>query len=75
MNHLLGAFPYLFPYGSGGFETNRPTPVSYIEHAQWAVRYADGRFARNVTFLSLVFNVIQKRQVCLGAELQVMFFS
>lgn len=73
VNHLLGAFPYLFPYGAGGFEIDRSSPVSYIEHAQWAVRYTDGRSARNITFLSLVLNVIQKRQVCLGSELQVMF--
>lgn len=71
INHLLGAFPYLFPYGTGGFETDRPIPVSYVEHACWAMRYVDGRFARNITFLCLVFNVLQKRQVCLGAELQV----
>lgn len=71
INHLLGAFPYLFPYGIGGFETDRQIPVSYVEHARWAIRYADGRFARNITFLCLVFNVLQKRQVCLGAELQV----
>jgi len=25
-NHLLGCFPTLFPYRTGGFETNRHTP-------------------------------------------------
>lgn len=70
-NHLLGAFPYLFPYGLGGFETKRDKNVSYAEHAAWALRYHDGRFSKNMTFISQVFNVLQKREVCRAAELQV----
>jgi hypothetical protein len=73
-NHLLGAFPYLFPYGRGGFETNRPYPVSYSDHAKWAIRYADKRFVKNMAFLSQIFGVQQKRMVCKAAELQVCLF-
>lgn len=29
-NHLLGAFPCLFPYGCGGFEVDRPRKVKFI---------------------------------------------
>jgi hypothetical protein len=40
-NHLLGSFPTLFPYGMGGFETNRSINVAYETHAKWAMLYAD----------------------------------
>jgi hypothetical protein len=70
-NHLLGAYPYLFPYGEGGFETERPRAVSYVEHARWALQYEDRRFSRHMSFIFQVFGVIQKRQVCRSAELQV----
>ncbi|KAJ7596468.1 hypothetical protein C8J56DRAFT_1040742 [Mycena floridula] len=32
-NHLLGCFPWLFPYGKGGFETARRIEVPYGKHA------------------------------------------
>ncbi|KIK32555.1 hypothetical protein CY34DRAFT_110924 [Suillus luteus UH-Slu-Lm8-n1] len=62
-NHLLGAFPYLFPYAAGGFEVQRPRPISYEAHAQWAMRYADRRYRKDFQFMFQVFGVIQKRQV------------
>ncbi|KAF9524532.1 hypothetical protein CPB83DRAFT_605549 [Crepidotus variabilis] len=43
-NHLLGCFPTLFPYGEGGFETDRPVNVSYEGHARWALAYHDRRY-------------------------------
>lgn len=70
-NHLMGAFPYLFPYGVGGFETKRKRNISYSEHSVWALRYHDGRFANNMSFMGQIFNVLQKRRVCRAAELQV----
>ena len=42
-NHLLGCFPSLFPYGRGGFETNRSTKVTYERHIKWALCYHDRR--------------------------------
>lgn len=70
-NHLLGAFPWLFPYGMGGFEVNRPIALSYEAHAKWALKYADGRFRKDLQFMFQVFGVIQKRQVCRSAAIQV----
>jgi hypothetical protein len=70
-NHLLGAFPCLFPYAAGGFEVQRPCQLSYEAHAQWAMRYADRRFRKDFHFMFQVFGVIQKRQVCRQAVLQV----
>ncbi|KAG1873908.1 hypothetical protein F4604DRAFT_1925483 [Suillus subluteus] len=50
-NHLLGAFPCLFPYGLGGFEVSRPRPVSYKSHAKWAMQYSDKRFRKDFHFM------------------------
>ncbi|KAG1779208.1 hypothetical protein EV702DRAFT_1195708 [Suillus placidus] len=70
-NHLLGAFPCLFPYAAGGFEVQRHRAVPYKIHAQWAMRYADRHFRKDMHFMFEVFGVIQKRQVCRQAVLQV----
>jgi hypothetical protein len=70
-NHLLGAFPCLFPYGMGGFEVQRPHPLSYELHARWSMRYADRRFRMDIQFMFQVFGVLQKRQVCRSAVLQI----
>ncbi|KAG1836945.1 hypothetical protein DFJ58DRAFT_718979 [Suillus subalutaceus] len=70
-NHLLGAFPCLFPYGLGGFEVSRPRPVSYEAHAKWAMQYGDKRFRKDFHFMFQVFGVIQKHQVCRSTVLQV----
>ena len=69
--HLLGSFPCLFPFGKGGFEVNRPNVVSYEAHARWAVRYADRRFSKDLHFIFQVFGVLQKRQLCAAAVLQI----
>ncbi|KAG1828766.1 hypothetical protein DFJ58DRAFT_737629 [Suillus subalutaceus] len=58
-NHLLGAFPCLFPYGMGGFEVNRPCSISYEDQAKWAMRYGDKRFRKDLYFMFQVFGVIQ----------------
>ncbi|KAH9033810.1 hypothetical protein EDB85DRAFT_1816708, partial [Lactarius pseudohatsudake] len=70
-NHLLGSFPCLFPYGLGGFEVDRPRKVSYQAHARRVLRYADKRFRKDLHFIFQVFGVIQKRQVCAAATLQM----
>lgn len=70
-NHLLGCFPVLFPYGQGGFEVERTVKVAYEEHARWALEYFDGRFRHDLQFVFQVFGVIQKRQICRSACLQI----
>lgn len=70
-NHLLGSFPWLFPYGKGGFEVNRPSKVSYEQHARWAIRYEDKRFCLDFHFIFQVFGVLQKRSLCAAATLQI----
>lgn len=70
-NHLLGAFPLLYPYAQGGIEVQRPIQVSYAEHARWALQYRDRRFRKDLHFVFEVFGVLQKRQVCNSASLQI----
>ena len=70
-NHLLGCFPTLFPYGLGGFEVPRIVDVPYETHIRWAIRYADKRFRRDYHFPFQVFGVLQKRQICRSAVLQI----
>jgi hypothetical protein len=62
-NHILGAFPVLFPYGLGGPEVDRPIPISYQSHAQWALQYEDRRFRYNHRYLFEVYGVMVKRMV------------
>ncbi len=70
-NHLLGAFPYLFPYGCGGFEVNRKQKVPYEVHSCWALQYADRRFRKDYHFVFQVYGVMHKRNICRSACLQI----
>ncbi|KAJ3574918.1 hypothetical protein NP233_g1427 [Leucocoprinus birnbaumii] len=70
-NHLLGCFPWLFPYGLGGFETERTVNVPYEVHARWALDYADSRFRNDYFFIPMVFGVIRKRDFAHAATLQM----
>ncbi|KAK0209650.1 hypothetical protein IW262DRAFT_1302105 [Armillaria fumosa] len=70
-NHLLSAFPVLIPYGIGGFETPRKVEVPYEVHAQWAMLYGDQRFRKDLHFIFQVFGVMQKRNICRSAVLQM----
>lgn len=62
-NHLLAAFPVLFPYGLGGFEVDREQAVSYEQHSRWALLYDDKRFRVDLQFVFQVFGVQMKWQV------------
>ena len=70
-NHLLGSFPCLFPYGMGGYEVQRAVKVTYEAHARWSLRYEDKRFRRDHHFMFQIFGVLQKRELCASACLQV----
>lgn len=69
-NHLLGCFPTLFPYGQGGIETVEDG-LPYETHIHWAMEYADKRFRKDFQFPFQVFGVIQKREVCRSAKIQM----
>lgn len=70
-NHIYGSFPVDFPFAAGGFEVQRTRKVTYEAHARWALQYQDRRFRKDPHFIFQIFGVIQKRQVCRSAELQI----
>ncbi|KAF7288212.1 ATP-dependent DNA helicase [Mycena chlorophos] len=70
-NHLLGAFPCLFPYGYGGLEVDRQGDVPYATHIRWCLQYDDARFRRDLHFVFQVFGVDQKRKAAGSACIQV----
>ncbi|KAF7318776.1 ATP-dependent DNA helicase [Mycena chlorophos] len=70
-NHLLGAFPVLFPYGMGGLEVDRMEDVGYQAHVRWCLQYDDSRFRKDLYFVFQVFGVIQKRMAARSASLQI----
>jgi len=70
-NHLLGAFPTLYCYGKGGIEVNRPIAVSYGDHVRRDLQYWDKRFRKDLHYVFQVFGVLQKRQVCNSAGIQI----
>ncbi|KAG2357731.1 hypothetical protein BDR07DRAFT_1490324 [Suillus spraguei] len=65
----------LFPYGMGGFEVNHRCPITYENQVKWAMGYGDKRFRKDIQFMFQVFGIIQKRQVCCTAVLQVQMKS
>ncbi|KAF7288210.1 ATP-dependent DNA helicase [Mycena chlorophos] len=69
-NHLLGAFPVLFPYGRGGFEVDRKEKVTYEAHSKWALEYEDRRFRLDHHFMFMIFGVRIKRKVGRSASMQ-----
>ncbi|KAJ3567966.1 hypothetical protein NP233_g6020 [Leucocoprinus birnbaumii] len=70
-NHLLGCFPWLFPFGCGGFEVDRQINVPYETHTRWALLYSDKQFRLDHQFIFQVFGVMQKRAVCRAASLHI----
>jgi|SRR5882762_1364654 hypothetical protein len=70
-NHLLGAFPCLFPYGKGAVELDRAINVPYSDHVRRDLQYWDKRFRKDFHYIFQVFGVLQKRLVCTSAALQI----
>jgi Helitron helicase-like domain at N-terminus len=70
-HHLMAAFPMLWCYGKGGMETRRPISVPYNVHVRTAIEHHDRRFSQHFQFIFQAFGVLQKRQVCSAACLQV----
>ncbi len=62
------AFPWLFPYGRGSFNTERLRNVSFRKYSAYLMEYHDGRFLDS-TFLFWTLNVTQRKQVA-GATMR-----
>ncbi len=70
LNFFERAYPILFPFGRGGIEADRPNPVDFSEHIQWALRYHNGRFRKYKTFPFTAFGIQQRRQGLGAARVQ-----
>ena len=70
MEHLLNAFPTLNPYALGGFaDRNRAISVSWERHIAALLLQSHRHYAKHEVFMFVVFNILQRRKICLGAKL------
>jgi hypothetical protein len=69
--HLPSAFPSLFPFGVGGIQDPlRPVPLrSMDKHIRVLLQQSHEAFARHEIFIFVAFNILQRRQICLGSKL------
>lgn len=68
--HLLNAFPTLNPYGLGGFgDKNREISISWERQLSHLLLQSHRLYARHEVFMFVVFNILQRRKICLGARL------
>jgi len=69
-NHIMNAFPTLYPYGIGGFgDVNRNVGISWERQMASLLLQSHRLFARHEAFMFVIFNFFQRRQICLGAKL------
>ena len=66
-----GVYPWLFPYGRSGPETNRKVKVGLRKFVKHVFNLADRSFALDISFPFHAFNVIQKRDVSYHTSLHV----
>ncbi|KDN38232.1 hypothetical protein RSAG8_09631, partial [Rhizoctonia solani AG-8 WAC10335] len=69
-NLSIYAFPFLYPYGEGGIETEREVPVSLQDHIRANLQYCDRRFRTHPTWPFVFFGLLQKRQALNAARTQ-----
>ncbi len=73
-NLISCMFPTLFPFGIGVPQmANRVVKVSLQMHVKQLLNLDEAKYAfsKNHLFPFFVFNIIQRKQICLGAKLIV----
>jgi len=70
-DYILKAFPKEFPLGSGGFSCphREGKGMSREEQMRWMMEQSHGKFAEHEVFMFVVFNILQRRKICMGAKL------
>ncbi|CAF4393037.1 unnamed protein product [Rotaria sp. Silwood2] len=67
---LTGLYPALFCYGRGASEDqSRPIEIKFKEYICYLLSYNNRRFETNHSFISVVFNLLQRRDACFHAQL------
>ena len=65
-------YPSLFPYGIGGFEDSRRVHrISLRDQTRHFLNLADRRFQTHPSFMFMVFNILQRRQVLLNTSVKM----
>ncbi|KAE8225183.1 hypothetical protein CF319_g2024 [Tilletia indica] len=64
-----GMFPTLFPWGIGGFESKRQVPLSLVRQGSHLLDLADPVFRRHLSFVFVLCNIKQRRQIHLNSRL------
>ncbi|KAE8230936.1 hypothetical protein CF326_g4056 [Tilletia indica] len=64
-----GMYPLLFPWGTGGFESKRDTPLSFSRQAKYLLDITESTFRRHWSFIFVVANIKQRRAIHLGSRL------
>jgi hypothetical protein len=68
--HLMNAFPTLSPYALGGFgDPKREVSISWERQMQSLLLQSHRLYAKHEVFMFVVFNILQRRKICLGARL------
>jgi len=68
--HLMEAFPTLFPYGIGGFQyKRRRKSISWNSQFKYLLQQSSRLFGRHEVFMFVTFNILQRRAICLGAKI------
>jgi hypothetical protein len=66
-----GMFPTLFPYGYGGFESNRTVKLSFDLQAKYLLDVENRDIRYHRSFLFVMFNILQRRTAHLHTYLLV----
>jgi Helitron helicase-like domain at N-terminus len=68
--HLLLAFPCLFPFAVGGFGwSSRQRQLGWERQLKYLLQQSHRLFGRHEVFMYVVFNILQRREICLGARI------
>ncbi len=73
-NLIACMFPTLFPFGIGVLKmNNKPIKLSLQTHVKYLMNLYETRyqFSKHHLFPFFVFNILQCRQICLGAKLTI----
>ena len=69
-DHLYKAFPKVFQFAVGGFANpDLEKKLSWETQMKWMLEQSHGKFAEHEIFMFIIFNIIQRRKICLGAKL------
>jgi hypothetical protein len=70
VDHVYKAFPKVFPFGRGAFgDLGRTKKLGWEAHMKWMLQQSHGRFAAHEVFMFIIFNILQRRKICVGAKL------